>query len=91
MNGMDITHRFSLNEIDHHEFLDVLASRYKTSWLMSKHGITFPASADYKIKLQISHGQVESVFAGKALTEAELCELLEQVEADLTRIPRMRS
>jgi hypothetical protein len=83
MHGMDITPRFSLNEIDHHELLDVLASRYKTSWRVSKHGITFPANADYKIKLQISHGQVEGVFAGKALTEAELCELVEQVEADL--------
>jgi hypothetical protein len=80
---MDITPRFSLNEIDHHELLDVLASRYKTSWRVSKHGITFPASADYKIGLKISHGQVERVFAGKALTEGELRELLGQVEADL--------
>jgi hypothetical protein len=83
MHGMDITPRFSLNEIDHHELLDVLASRYKTSWRVSKHGITFPGSTDYKIRLQINHGQVERVFAGKALADAELRELLAQVDADL--------
>jgi hypothetical protein len=83
MEGKDITPKFSLDEIDHHELLDVLTSRYTTSWRVSKHAITFPASAEYKIKLQISHGQVERVVAGKALTGAELCELLAQVEADL--------
>jgi hypothetical protein len=83
MSGSDITPRFSLDEIDHHEFLAVLTSRYTTSWRVSKNAITFPASADYKIKVQISHGQVERVFAGKALTDAELGELLAQVEGDL--------
>jgi hypothetical protein len=83
MDGKDITPQFSLDEIDHHELLDVLAARYTTSWRVSKHAITFPATADYKIKLRICHGQVERVFAGKALTDAELCELLMQVEADL--------
>ena len=85
MDGRDITPEFSLDEIDHHEFLDVLTSRYKTSWRVSKNknAITFPATSDYKIKIQISHGQVERVFAGKALANAELCELLTQVEADL--------
>jgi hypothetical protein len=83
MDGKDITSQFSLDKIDHHELLDVLAARYTTSWRVSKHAITFPATADYKIKLRISHGQVERVFAGKALTDAELCELLVQVEADL--------
>jgi hypothetical protein len=83
MDGEDITPQFSLDKIDHHELLDVLAARYTTSWRVSKHAITFPATADYKIKLRISHGQVERVFAGKALTDAELCELLVQVEADL--------
>ena len=83
MGGNDITPRFSLDEIDHHELLDVLTSRYRTSWRVRKHAITFPATADYKIKVQISHGQVERVFAGNALTDAELGELLAQVEADL--------
>src|ERR1700751_6111330 len=83
MDGKDITPGFSLDEIDHHELLDVLTSRYTTSWRVSKNAITFPASADYKIKVKISHGQVERVFAGRALTDAELGELLAQVEADL--------
>ena len=83
MDGKDITPQFSLDEIDHHELLDVLTSRYTTSWRVSKHAITFPAAANYKIKLQISHGEVERVFAGTALADAELCELLAQVEADL--------
>jgi hypothetical protein len=83
MDGKDITPQFSLDEIDHHELLDVLASRYTTSWRVSKHAITFPAAANYKFKLQISHGEVERVFAGTALADAELCELLAQVEADL--------
>jgi hypothetical protein len=83
MLGSDITARFSLDQIDHHELLDILSVRYMTAWRVSKHAITFPAAADYKIKLQIRHGQVEKVFAGKALTEAELCELEAQVEGDL--------
>lgn len=83
MDGKDVTPQFSLDEIDHHEFLDVLTSRYTTSWHVGKDAITFPASPDYKIKLRISHGEVESVLAGKALIDAELGELLGQVEADL--------
>jgi hypothetical protein len=83
MADRNITPQFSLDEIDHHEFLDVLTSRYITSWRVNKNAITFPATDNYKIKLQISHGQVERVFAGKALTDAELSELLTQVEADL--------
>ena len=71
MDGKDITPQFSLDEIDHHELLDVLASRYTTSWRVSKHAITFPAAANYKIKLQISHGEVERVFAGTALADAD--------------------
>jgi AraC-like DNA-binding protein len=83
VDGKDVTPQFSLDEIDHHEFLDVLTSRYTTSWHVGKDAITFPASPDYKIKLRISHGEVERVFAGKALIDAELGELLGQVEADL--------
>jgi hypothetical protein len=83
MSGSDITERFSLNEIDHHELLDILSVRYKTCWRVSKHAITFPAVADYKIKLKIRHGEVEKVSAGPALTEEELSELVTQVEGDL--------
>jgi hypothetical protein len=79
----DITPRFLLDQIDHHEFLDILTIRYKTCWRVSKREITFPATHDYRLKLRIRHGQVEQVYAGKALTEADLCQLLEQVEADL--------
>jgi hypothetical protein len=83
MPGRDITSRFSLDESDHHELLDILSVRYTTCWRVSKHTITFPAAADYKIKLQIRHGQIEKVFAGKALTDAELCGLVRQIEGDL--------
>ena len=79
----DITPRFLLDQIDHHEFLDILTIRYKTCWRVSKREITFPATHDYRLKLRIRHVQVEQVYAGKALTEADLCQLLEQVEADL--------
>ena len=79
----DITPRFSLDQIDHGEFLDILSLRYTTCWRVSEHEITFPAARDYSIKLRTHHGQVEKVSAGSALTEADLCELLEQVEADL--------
>jgi hypothetical protein len=82
MSGADITSRFSLDQIDH-ELLDILSIRYTTCWRVSKHAITFPAAAGYKIKLQIRHGHIEKVFAGKALTEAELSELLAQIEGDL--------
>jgi hypothetical protein len=79
MYWMDITPQFSLDEIDHHEFLGMLTLRYKTCWRVTDREITFPAADDYSIKLSMCHGQVEEVAAGKALTEAELCELLEQV------------
>ena len=79
----DITPRFSLEQIDHHEFLDILTLRYKTCWRVSEREITFPATRDYSIKLRMRHGQVVKVSAGKALTEADLRELLEQVEVDL--------
>lgn len=83
MSGSDITSKFSLDQIDHHELLDILSVRYTTCWRVSKQAITFPAVADYKIKLQVRHGQIEKVFAGKALTNAELPELVAQIEGDL--------
>jgi len=83
MSGSDITSRFSLDQIDQDELLDILSVRYTTCWRVSKHAITFPAAADYKIKLQIRHGQIEKVFAGKVLTDAELSELIVQIEGDL--------
>jgi hypothetical protein len=43
----------------------------------------FPGTADYKLKLRIRHGQIKNVFAGKALTEAELSALMAQIEGDL--------
>lgn len=79
----DITPRFSLDQIDHHEFLDILTLRYNTCWRVSEREITFPVAHDYSIKLRMRHGQVEKVSTGKALTEANLSALLEQVEADL--------
>jgi len=63
MSGSDITSRFSLDQIDHHELLDILSVRYATCWRVSKHAVTFPAAADYKIKLRMGHGQIEKVFA----------------------------
>ena len=83
MSGSDITSRFSLDQIDHHELLDILSVRYATCWRVSKHAVTFPAAADYKIKLRIRHGQIEEVLAGNALTDEELSELVTQIEGDL--------
>ena len=63
MSGSEITSRFLLDQIDHHELLDILSIRYTTCGRVSKHAITFPAAADYKIKLRMGHGQIEKVFA----------------------------
>lgn len=83
MSELDITSRFSLDQIDQNELLDILSVRYATCWRVSKHAITFPAAADYKIRLKVRHGQIEKVFAGKALTDAELSDLVAQIEGDL--------
>jgi hypothetical protein len=79
----DITSRFSLSQIDHHELMAVLALRYNTCWRISNNEISFPASHDYRLKLKMRHGQIEKISAGKSLSEHELNELSEQVEADL--------
>lgn len=83
MPGSNITSRFSLDQIDHHELLDILSIRYTTCWRVSKREITFPAEANYKIKLRIRHGQIEEVFAGKSLTNSDLSDLIAQIEGDL--------
>jgi hypothetical protein len=79
----EITDQFSLTEIDHHELLAILTLRYKTCWRVSEYEISFPATHDFHLKLEIHHGQIEKIFSGELLSKQELRELLEQVECDL--------
>jgi hypothetical protein len=60
----DITQQFSLDPLDHHEFLDILTHRYKTCWRVSDREITFPAEHDYRLKLAMRGGQVTRITAG---------------------------
>ena len=79
----DIAERFSLDQVSHHELLEIFRLRYMTCWRVSKNQITFPASHDYRLKVNVSHGLIEQIFAGKSLSDGELDELLAQVSADL--------
>jgi hypothetical protein len=79
----DISHRFSLSQIDHQELLAILTIRYGTCWRVSEHEISFPASPDYRLQLKLRHGQIKKISAGESRPEQELKELLAQVEADL--------
>jgi hypothetical protein len=79
----DITERFSLGEIDHHELLALLTLRYVTCWRVSDRAITFPAVREYSLKVEMRHGQITSISSGNSLSGQELTEILEQVEADL--------
>jgi hypothetical protein len=79
----DLTDRFSLSLIDHQELLLVLTLRYATCWRISDNEISFPASDDYRLKLEMHHGQITKISSGPSLAEQELAELLDQVESDL--------
>jgi hypothetical protein len=79
----DISHRFSLSQIDHHELLEILTLRHVTCWRVSEDKILFPAFHDYRLQLKMRHGQIKKISASESLSEQELNELLEQVEADL--------
>lgn len=79
----DISHRFSLSQIDHRELLEILTLRYGTCWRVSEHEISFPASHDYRLQLKMQHGQITTISSGESLSEQELNDLLDQVEADL--------
>jgi hypothetical protein len=79
----NITSRFSLDQVDHHELLDILTLRYQTCWRVSDREITFPAAHDYRLKLEMRHGQIIKITSGDSLSSAELQNLLEQVDADL--------
>lgn len=79
----DITDRFSLSVIDHQELLVLLTLRYATCWRKSDNEISFPASDDYRLNLEMHHGQITKVSSGTSLSEPELVELLNQVETDL--------
>jgi hypothetical protein len=79
----DITERFSLGEIDHHELLALLTLRYNTCWRVSDREITFPAVDEYKLRVKMRHGQITNISSGKSLSEQELQEIFEQVEAEL--------
>src|ERR1700719_3433923 len=82
-NMTNITSRFSLDQVDHHELLDILTLRYQTCWRVSDREITFPAAHDYRLKLEMRHGQIIKITSGDSLSSAELQNLLEQVDADL--------
>lgn len=79
----DVTQRFSLDQVDHHELLEIFSIRYQTCWWVSDHQITFPAADDYRLKIEMHHGQITKVVAGDSLSGQELDELLDQVDADL--------
>jgi hypothetical protein len=79
----DVSHRFSLSQIDHHELLAILTLRYGTCWRVSEHEISFPASPDYRLQLKLLHGKIKKISAGESLSVQELNEVLSQVEADL--------
>jgi hypothetical protein len=79
----DVTEKFSLGEIDHHELLALLTLRYTTCWRVSDRAIAFPAAREYKFKVKTRHGQITNISSGNSLSGQELEEILEQVEADL--------
>jgi hypothetical protein len=66
----DITHRFSPPQIDHHELLAILTLRYTTSWRVSEYEISFPASHDYRLRLEMHHGEITKISSGETLSEA---------------------
>jgi hypothetical protein len=68
----DISHRFSLSQIDHHELLEILTLRYVTCWRVSEDKISFPASHDYRLQLKMRHGQIKKISASESLSEQEL-------------------
>jgi hypothetical protein len=74
----DVSHRFSLSQIDHHELLEILTLRYGTCWRVSEHEISFPTSPDYRLQLKMRHGQIKKISAGESLSEQELNEVLSQ-------------
>jgi hypothetical protein len=63
----DISHRFSLSQINHHELLEILTLRYGTCWRVSEHEISFPASPDYCLQLKMRHEQIKRISAGASL------------------------
>jgi hypothetical protein len=65
----DVSHRFSLSQIDHHELLEILTLRYGTCWRVSEHEISFPASPDYRLQLKMRHGQIKKISAGESITK----------------------
>jgi hypothetical protein len=79
----DVTEKFSLGEIDHHELLALLTLRYTTCWRVSDRAIAFPAAREYKFKVKTRHGQITNISSGNSLSGQELEEILERVEADL--------
>jgi hypothetical protein len=80
----DVTRRFLLANIDHDELLALLELRYRTCWRVSERAIAFPAVHEYKLRVNMRHGQITSISSGNSLSEQELQEILQQVEAELT-------
>jgi hypothetical protein len=74
----DISHRFPLAEVDHHELMEIFTLRYGTCWRVAERQIAFPAHPDHRLRLELRHGQITRVWAGKSLSEQELEDLLNQ-------------
>jgi hypothetical protein len=79
----DITAQFALDQVDHHELLDLLTLRYQSCWRVSDHEIAFPAEHQYRLKLAMRHGQIIKITSADSLSATELQDLLEQLDADL--------
>src|ERR1700738_2979614 len=60
-----------------------LPRRYGTCWRVAERRIAFPAHSDHRLRLELRHGLITRVWAGKSLSEQELEDLLNQIEADL--------
>jgi hypothetical protein len=63
--------------------MEIFTLRYGTCWRVAERQIAFPAHADHRLRLELRHGLITRVWAGKSLSEQELEDLLNQIEADL--------
>jgi len=79
----DITERFALDSIDHHELLVLLGCRYPSCWLVSEDEIAFPAVDQHHLKIETRHGVIHRISRGEGLTDELLSQLLNDVKGEL--------
>jgi hypothetical protein len=72
----DITERFALESIDHHELLVLLGIRYPSAWRLSDDEIAFPATEKHDLKLEIRHGVIGRIERGEGLSDETLEQIL---------------